>query len=61
MIEIFEWVIGNRAFPLEEIKNLYKKYNNSLLDGNLDIIEIKTHIWLINTSKIAYTQKRSRT
>jgi len=44
MIEIFEWVIGNRAFPLEEIKNLYKKYNNSLLDGNLDIIEIKTHI-----------------
>lgn len=41
MIEIFEWVIGNRTFPLEEIKNLYKNYDSSLLEGNLDIIKIK--------------------
>lgn len=41
MIEIFEWVIGNRSFPLEEIKNLYKNSDDSLLDGNLDIIKIK--------------------
>lgn len=46
MLEIFEWIIGNRTFPYNEIEMLYKKYDNTILDGDIDIIKIKRSAFL---------------